>query len=398
MSKIESLINELCPNGIKYDTLSNLCKSLKKGTLKTTDLVADGEYPVINSGRDLYGYYSDYNNDGNAFTVAARGEYAGFISYFSSSFWAGGLCYPYASKDESIIKTKFIYYYLKSREKEIMNFMVSRGSIPALNKSDLDKLRIAVPPLEVQCEIVHILDDFTLLSAELSAELKARKKQYNAYLEILLDYKNFKDYNIMKMSELFDFRNGLSKGKEYFGKGTPFVRYTDVYNKRFLRKEDITQLVTCTDKELENLKVNRGDIFFTRTSEIAEEVGYSAVMLDEIENCVFNGFTIKATPKTNLLLPEYCSYCFSTSHFRNYVSTHCSFTTRASLTGKTIGEYEIAVPSIEEQKRIIKCLDKLYKLCNDISDGLPAEIEKRQKQYEYYRDKLLCFKELRADE
>ena len=195
------------------------------------------------------------------------------------------------------------------------------------------------------------------------------------------------------MGDLFEFRNGLSKGKEYFGKGIPFIRYTDVYNNRFLRKNDISALVECTDKEKENLRVKRGDVLFTRTSETAEDVGWSSVMLDDIGDCVFNGFTIKATPKTNKLLPEYCAYCFSTGSFRKYVTSRCAFTTRASLTGNTIAEYKLAVPPIEVQRRIARVLDNFETICNDLSIGLPAEIEARQKQYEYYRDVLLTFAE-----
>lgn len=196
---------------------------------------------------------------------------------------------------------------------------------------------------------------------------------------------------MIPLKELFDFRNGLSKGKEYFGKGKHFIRFTDVYNNRFLRKKDITALVECTPAELEKLQVSKGDVLFTRTSETAEDVGCSSVILEEIGDCVFNGFTIKATPKTEYLLPEYCAYCFTTNEFRQYVAAHCAFTTRASLTGKTIGEYIIAVPSIGEQKKMADILNEFYDICNDLSAGLPAEIDARQKQYEYYRDKLLSF-------
>ncbi len=196
---------------------------------------------------------------------------------------------------------------------------------------------------------------------------------------------------MLPMADLFEFRNGLSKGKEFFGTGTPFIRYTDVYNNRFLKAEDITALVECTPAELEKLRVSRGDVLFTRTSETAENVGWSSVMLDNMEDCVFNGFTIKASPKTEYLLPEYCAYCFSTKEFRQYVTSHCAFTTRASLTGKTISEYLLPVPSIEEQRRIATILNKFHDLCNDLSSGLPAEIEARKRQYEYYRDKLLTF-------
>ena len=170
MSRINDLIKELCPNGVEYKSIKDTCVVLKKGTLKTTDLLESG-YPVINSGRNLYGYYDQYNNDGNAFTVAARGEYAGYINYFSDKFWAGGLCYPYRSKSEELFNTKFIYYCLKNIEKTIRREIVADGSIPALNKGDLELILIPVPPLEVQEEIVKILDKFGELEAELEAEL-----------------------------------------------------------------------------------------------------------------------------------------------------------------------------------------------------------------------------------
>lgn len=116
-------------------------------------------------------------------------------------------------------------------------------------------------------------------------------------------------------------------------------------------------------------------------------------MLDDMDNCVFNGFTIKATPKTKELLPEYCAYCFSTADFRQYVTKHCAFTTRASLTGNTIAQYRMTIPPLDIQSRIVNVLDNFEKICSDLNIGLPAEIEARQKQYEYYRDKLLTFAE-----
>ena len=396
MSRLQELLEELCPDGVEYRCLKDITISLKKGTLKTDEVskTKNSEYcfPVINSGRDLYGYYTEYNNE-YGITIAARGEYAGFVSYFDKKFWAGGLSYPYVSIDESVILTKFIYYCLKYKEKLFRNKLVSEGSIPALNKGDIDKHKLPVPPLEVQREIVRVLDSFTLLLDELTDELTARKKQYNEYLNKLISSENIKNGTEYALGELFDFRNGLSKGKEFFGHGIPFIRYTDVYNNRFLHKCNVTALVECTDAEKSKLRVSRGDVLFTRTSETAEDVGWSSVMLDDMDDCVFNGFTIKATPKTELVLPEYCAYCFSTKEFRNYVASHCAFTTRASLTGTTIGDYKIVIPDLDTQKRIVEILDKFYLITNDISNGIPAEIESRKKQYEYYRDKLLSFKE-----
>ncbi|WP_192844417.1 restriction endonuclease subunit S, partial [Rodentibacter caecimuris] len=97
MNEIEKMIESLCPDGVEFRELRDICTPLRKATLKVSELLEDGEYPVINSGRNLYGYYNKYNNEGNALIVAARGEYAGFINYIDTKFWAGGLCYPYRS-------------------------------------------------------------------------------------------------------------------------------------------------------------------------------------------------------------------------------------------------------------------------------------------------------------
>ena len=98
MSKIFDLINKSCSEGVKFDELGVICKSLAKGTLKQEDLIDKGAYPVVNSSRDYYGFYDKYNNEANAFTIASRGEYAGFAKFIDCKFWAGGLCYPYTSK------------------------------------------------------------------------------------------------------------------------------------------------------------------------------------------------------------------------------------------------------------------------------------------------------------
>ena len=197
MSKIDELIQELCPNGVEWKPLGDICISLKKGTLKQGELISEGAYPVINSGREWYGFYNAYNNDADAFVIAARGEYAGFVSYIATKFWAGGLCYPYRSIKEDVILTKFIYYYLKNIEQSIMNVLVARGSIPAINKSDVDKIQIPIPPLEEQERIVSILDKFYALvndiSVGLPAEIEARRKQYEYYRNKLLTFKNRAD-------------------------------------------------------------------------------------------------------------------------------------------------------------------------------------------------------------
>ena len=324
--------------------------------------------------------------------------------------------------NNDIIKSRYMFHAMQSTNFKIQADKSAKGAAQkTIALSALGNMQMPVPSMDVQEKIIKVLDNFDAICTDLNiglpAEIEARQKQYEYYRDLLLTFAEKGDmfltdgpirselsaikliqyvfgYVTLPMGKLFDFRNGLSKGKDFFGSGIPFIRYTDVYNNRFLKKENITALVECTSVEIEKLGVHRGDVFFTRTSETAEDIGWSSVMLDDIGECVFNGFTIKATPKTNYLLPEYCEFCFATQDFRKYVTSHCAFTTRASLTGKTISEYLLDIPSIERQQEIVTVLSKFHTLCNDLSSGLPAEIEARQKQYEYYRDKLLYFKEL----
>ncbi|WP_231215714.1 restriction endonuclease subunit S [Helicobacter pylori] len=197
--RLKSLLQTLAPKGVEFRKLGEVCESTNKKTLKISEVSEvknKGMYPVINSGRDLYGYYHDFNNDGENITIASRGEYAGFINYFNEKFFAGGLCYPYKVKDTNELLTKFLYFYLKTNEIQIMENLVSRGSIPALNKADIETLTIPIPPLEIQQEIVKILDQFSILTTDLlagiPAEIEARKKQYEYYREKLLAFKPLK--------------------------------------------------------------------------------------------------------------------------------------------------------------------------------------------------------------
>ena len=166
----------------------------------------------------------------------------------------------------------------------------------------------------------------------------------------------------IKIGDSFDFKNGLSKEKEYFGKGTPIVNYTDVYKNRELGKSDVKGKVTLTADEIKRFKVEKYDVFFTRTSETPDEVGYASVLLEEIDNCVFSGFVLRAHPKNDLFYPEYCKYCFMTPDVREAISKTCTYTTRALTNGRQLSEIEIVLPPVQEQKRIANALTDIDKL------------------------------------
>ena len=412
MSRLEELIQELCPNGVEYKPLWFLTiwdkkfnsvdrhkqtKVIKYKYYLAADLKRlesqTGDVKILTTSiSDLWTteeYVKDTMSEGEIVCIPWGGNPV--VQYYSGKFVTGDNRIA-TSANTSVLSNKFLYYFMQNRISDIASFY--RGS--GIKHPDMSKvldLMIPVPPLEVQREIVRILDSFTLLTAELTAELTARKKQYEYYQNALMD---FTDRNVQYKSvgELFEIKNGLNKQKDAFGKGQPIINFTDVYNKRWLAKGTFKGLVDVTEEEIKRYSAKKGDVFFTRTSETKEDIGMSSTLIEDIPNCVFSGFVLRARPITDLLLPKFCSYYFSTNKVRDTIIRYAAFTTRATTTGPKLSKIMVPILSIEEQQRIVKILDRFDSLCNDITTGLPAEIEARQKQYEFYRDKLLSFKQL----
>ena len=382
MNKLDELIKELCPNGVEYKELGEIVKS-QRGKTITKELIKDGDIPVISGGQKPAYYHNESNRKGEVITVAGSGAYAGFVMYWDKPIFVSDAFS--IECDKSYLNIKYIYYFLQNNQMKIHS-LKKGGGVPHVYFKDMQKFLVPVPPLEVQNEIVRILDNFTALTAELTA----RKKQYSWYRDYLLKFEN--KVKMVKIGDLFEFKNGINKDKGSFGKGTPIINYVNVYKKNKIYFEDLKGLVEASNDELVRYGVKRGDVFFTRTSETIEEIGYTSVLLEDIENCVFSGFLLRARPITDLLLPEYCAYCFSTSNIRNTIIKKSTYTTRALTNGTSLSQIEIPLPPLEVQKRIVEVLGNFEKICNDLNIGLPAEIEARQKQYEFYRNFLLTFK------
>lgn len=297
------------------------------------------------------------------------------------------------SKDESIILNQYLFHLLgpifKKIEKNIQGSTVKHLSAKIINS-----IKIPLPPLPIQQEIVRILDTFTNLTAELTAELTARRKQYEYYRDELLRFKNRKDIQWVPFGDYFEFKNGLNKGKEYFGSGNYIVNFTDVYKNRCLEKSMLKGRVQVEDKEVVAYSAQKGDVFFTRTSETREEIGMVSALVDDIDGCVFSGFVLRARPLSQNWLPKFCAYFFSTSFVRKEIIRYASFTTRALTSGPRLSKIKLPLLPIQEQEKIVDILDNFSSLCNGVEKGLPAEISARQKQYEYYRDQLLTFKRI----
>lgn len=197
-----------------------------------------------------------------------------------------------------------------------------------------------------------------------------------------------KEWTEHTLSEFFDFKNGLNKEKEAFGKGTPIVNYTDVWGKRGLLKENIKGKVLLSKNEIDLYKVEEGDVFFTRTSETIEEIGLSSVLLEPINDCVFSGFVLRARPKKAGIVKEYNIYCYSSAIMRHEITRKSSMTTRALTNGTLLGEVNINLPNQKEQEKIAEILQEQDRLI-ELKEKL---IEEKKKRKQYLVQQLLTKK------
>ena len=165
-------------------------------------------------------------------------------------------------------------------------------------------------------------------------------------------------WHSITLKDVYDFKNGLNKEKSAFGSGTPIVNYMDVYKNYELNMSKLKGLVTLNKNDLSNFSVQKGDVFFTRTSETIDEIGISSVMNDDCKNVVFSGFLLRARPRNNLITTNYAKYCFLSPSVRDEIKQKSSYTTRALTSGKMLGDVAVILPKkVEEQDKIVAILD-----------------------------------------
>lgn len=405
MSRIEELIEKLCPNGVEYKELEKVCRFQNGFSFKSTLFRNCGE-PILRITNILNGKLSDdsyvyfnledykenlenYKVKKGDIVVAMSGATTGKIGYnYSENIYylnqRVGLFVP----NEKVLLKRFLFHWLTTQSKKIHNISSGSGAQPNLSSVKMMKLRIPVPPLEVQCEIVHILDDFTLLSAELSAELKARQKQYEYYASKLFTSFKAKDY---PMGELAKFVYGYTD-KSIDNGNTRFIRITDINEQGCLKKDDIKYI--NMNEEAQKSLLKKGDLVMARTGATFGKTLY----FDDDVPSVYASFLIKIIPDNTKLLNKYYWHFTKTQLYWSQANKLVTNGGQPQFNTPALKKIRIPIPTIDEQHKVVDILDRLDKICNDISEGLPAEIEARKKQYEYYRDKLLTFKELKVNE
>ncbi|NLP59533.1 restriction endonuclease subunit S, partial [Lutibacter sp. B1] len=153
-----------------------------------------------------------------------------------------------------------------------------------------------------------------------------------------------------EIGNYFDFKNGLNKEKEFFGKGTPIINFKDVYHLTSIKREHIKGLVELSENEIERYSAVKGDVFFTRTSETISDIGMSATLIENIDNCVFSGFVLRARPIKPIFNETFTSYCFQIENIRKEIVTKSSFTTRALTSGTLLNKVIFRFPKTKEEQ------------------------------------------------
>ena len=274
----------------------------------------------------------------------------------------------------------------------------SVGSQPNLSMRVLESFEVIVPPLEEQKIIASILDTFTALTAELTAELTARKEQYEFYRDKLLSFdcltpeerereRERAGVILMSISEFCSISRGKGlKKKDFTSEGIGCIHYGQIYT---TYNTFTTETISFVSKECaaSSKTVHPGDLIVAITSENEEDV-CKAISWEGTTDIVTGGHTAILSHKQN---PRFISYLFQTANFFEQKKKLVHGTKVIEMTPSDLGKIIVPIPPIETQDRIVHILDKMESLCFNLSNGIPAEIEARKKQYEYYRDKLLSF-------
>ena len=188
------------------------------------------------------------------------------------------------------------------------------------------------------------------------------------------------EWKKVKLGELYEVHNGLSKGRQFFGSGYPFLTFSTVFNNWFLPKE-LDSLVQSSDKEREACSIKKGDVFITRTSETMDELGMSSVALRDYPDATYNGFTKRLRPKTDDIIPEYIGYYLRSPKFRGKFMAFSTMTTRASLANGDLLGMEVELPSKEEQHRIATILSRYDSLIENYQKQIKLLEEAAQRLY-----------------
>lgn len=387
MSKLETLIAELCPDGVEIRCLEDCCNLLDKKRKPVTKASREaGKYPYYGAN-GVQDYVSDYIFDGTFVLVGEDGSVitksgTPVVTWAEGKIWVNNHAHIIEEKDGVMLR--YLYHYIQT----IDVTSLIHGNIPKLTGGDFKALKIAVPPLEVQREIVRVLDSFTLLTAELTAELTARKKQYSFYRDKMLNFGN--KAPIYRLSELCEsIADGDHMPPPKSDDGIPFITISNVTEYHDIDFENTMYVPESYYNSLaEKRRPRKGDILYT----VVGSYGIP-VCIENDKKFVFQRHIAILRPNNAIVKSKYLFHAMQSTDFKIQADKLAKGAAQKTIALSSLAKMYMPVPDMNVQERIVNVLDNFEAICTDLNIGLPAEIEARQKQYEYYRDLLFTFAE-----
>ena len=407
MSNLEELIERLCPDGVEYKTLGEVATDIYRGAGIKRDQIRKTGTPCVRYGEiyTTYGIFFDscvsYTDESLLTTkkyfeygdilFAITGERVGDIAK-SCAYVGHEKCL--AGGDIVVLKhnedPKYLSYALATTDaRRQKSFGKSKNKVVHSSVPAIKSIKLPVPPLEVQREIVRILDNFTFLTAELAAELAARQKQYEYYRDLLLTFKSNESTILNERTnelELSGAIRWMKLGDTCVLKAGKAISATEIS-----QNVNDDYIYPCYGGNglrgyVKNYNQDGEHPIVGRQGALCGNVCYACNKFYATEHAV-------VVSPSALYNEKFLYYLLDFARLEQYKTAGA----QPGLSVARLKKVVLPVPPLEVQQRIVDILDRFDSLCNDISSGLPAEIEMRQKQYEYYRDKLLTFKELKKE-
>ena len=371
MSHLNYLEKLLDGVDVEWLPMKSLCSTITTGKLNANAMEDDGIYPFYTCNENPYKINS-YAFDLEAIIISGNGSQVGHLNYYKGRFNAYQRTYVVGGFEEKII-VMYLFHYLNYTLKSYITQNSRKGSVPYITMPMLENFQVPIPcpnnpekSLAIQAEIVRILDAFTAMTAELTAELNLRKKQYNYYRDQLLSFEEG-EVEWKMLGEVAVIGTGSHDTQDAIANGK-YIFYA---------------------RGREPLKLNEYDFDETAIITAGDGAGVGKVFHYAQGKYALHQRAYRIVP-SQLMDPRFV-YHYLASCFYEYIQKASVSSSVTSLRRPMFLNLPIPVPSLKEQARIVAILDKFDTLTTSIQEGLPREIELRQKQYEYYRDLLLNF-------